>query len=62
MWLGGLCTDANDTDDADNYAQQTNHDYIGSFGRVPNEPKTRLQRKHGHRHIMLMNVSERFIA
>ena len=23
----------------DNYAQRTNHDYIGSFGRIPNEPK-----------------------
>ena len=22
----------------DNYAQQTNHDYIGSFCRIPNEP------------------------
>ena len=22
----------------DNYARQTNHDYIGSFGRIPNEP------------------------
>ena len=27
------------TDDTDNYAQGTNHDYIGSFGRIPNEPK-----------------------
>ena len=47
LWLGGLCTDADannanadDADDTDNYAQQTNHDYIGSFGRIPNEPKT----------------------
>ena len=24
----------------DNYARRTNHDYIGSFGRIPNEPKT----------------------
>ena len=47
LWLGGLCTDANnandpaDTDayDTDNYARRTNHDYIGSFGRIPNEPK-----------------------
>ena len=23
----------------DNYVQWTNHDYIGSFGRIPNEPK-----------------------
>ena len=23
----------------DNYARRTNHDYIGSFGRIPNEPK-----------------------
>ena len=23
-----------------NYAQGTNHDYIDSFGRIPNEPKT----------------------
>ena len=38
LWLGGLCTDANDTDndaddtnanadDTDNYARRTNHDY-----------------------------------
>ena len=25
-----------------NYARWTNHDYIGSFGRIPNEPKTTL--------------------
>ena len=24
----------------DNYARRTNHDYIGSFGRIPNEPKS----------------------
>ena len=36
LWLGGLCTDANDTD---NYTRWTNLDYIGSFGRIPNEPK-----------------------
>ena len=29
LWLGGLCDDANDTD---NYARQTKHAYIGSFG------------------------------
>ena len=23
-----------------NYARWTNHDYIGLFGRIPNEPKT----------------------
>ena len=23
----------------DNYARRTNHDYIGLFGRIPNEPK-----------------------
>ena len=23
----------------DNYVRWTNHDYIGSFGRIPNEPK-----------------------
>ena len=42
LWLGGLCTDANDADNANinNYARRTNHDYIGSFGRKPNEPKT----------------------
>ena len=28
LWLGGLCTDA---DDSDNYARWTNHDYIGSL-------------------------------
>ena len=46
LWLGELCTDADDIDaddanDTDNYARQTNHDYIGSFGSIPNEPKTR---------------------
>ena len=44
LWLGGLCTDTNDandnTDDTNNYARWTNHDYIGSFGRIPNEQKT----------------------
>ena len=42
LWLGELCTDANDannTNNIDNYARQTNHDYTGSFGRIPNEPK-----------------------
>ena len=45
LWLGGLCTDAGDADytDADdddnNYARRTNHDYIGSFGIIPNELK-----------------------
>ena len=30
-----------------NYARHTNHDYIGSFGRIPNEPKsTFLAKKH----------------
>ena len=43
LWLGELCKDANDNVNAnntDNYAQWTNHDYIGLFGRIPNEPKT----------------------
>ena len=44
LWLGELCTDNSDTDadadDTDNYARRTNRDYIGSFGRIPNEPKT----------------------
>ena len=46
LWLGGLCTDADDAEDdtnandTDNYARRTNHDYIGSFGRIPNEPKS----------------------
>ena len=40
LWLGGLCTEANN--DTDNYARWTNHEYIGSFGRIPNEPKTHL--------------------
>ena len=42
LWLRGLCTDADNdanADDTDNYAQRTNHDYIGSIGRIPNEPK-----------------------
>ena len=38
LWLGGLCTHTNDADYTNNYARQTNHDYIGSFGRIPNEP------------------------
>ena len=28
----------------DNYARRTNHDYIGSFGRIPNEPKNAKKR------------------
>ena len=36
LWLGGLCTDAND----DNYARPTIHDYTGSFGIIPNAPKS----------------------
>ena len=48
LWLGGLCIDADDADtdddddddDDDNYARWTNHDYIGSFGRIPNELKS----------------------
>ena len=35
-----LCTDADNTNDTDNYIRRTNHDYIGSFGIIPNEPKT----------------------
>ena len=50
LWLGGLCTDANDasdanandTNDTDNYARWKNHDHIGSFGRIPNEPKNEM--------------------
>ena len=41
LWLGGLCTDANaNTDADDNYARPTNHDYIDSFGIIPNEQKS----------------------
>ena len=41
LWLGKLCIDANtDADNTDNYTQWTNHDYIGLFGRIPNEPKS----------------------
>ena len=47
LWLGELCTDTDDADNADtdandtnNYARQINHDYIGLFGRLPNEPKS----------------------
>ena len=40
LWLGGLFTDANDANNNDNYARQANHDYIGSFGIIQNEPKT----------------------
>ena len=42
LWLGGLCTDADDNTDANNanadavdtnnYARRTNHDYMGLFG------------------------------
>ena len=47
QWLRGLRTDAEsdvvnadvDTDN-DKYAQWTNHDYIGSFRIIPNEPKS----------------------
>ena len=28
----------------DNYARWTNHDYIGSFGRIPNEPKNNIRK------------------
>ena len=41
LWLGGMCTDNADADDTNNYAQWTNHDYIGSFGRILNEPKNK---------------------
>ena len=46
LWLGGLCTDSDNTTntDDDNYAQQINHDYIGSFGLIPNEPKSQKHR------------------
>ena len=37
QWMPMPDTNADDTD---NYAQWTNHDYIGSFGRILNEPKT----------------------
>ena len=47
LWLGRLCTDAddndtadtNDADDDDNYARGTNHDYVSPFAIIPNEPK-----------------------
>ena len=48
LWLGRLYTDTDDahyTNDDDNYAQWANYDYIGSFGVVPNEPKTPLSNK-----------------
>ena len=32
----------------DNYARRTNHDYIGSFGRIPNEPKSPEKSEHFH--------------
>ena len=43
LWLGGQCTDADDSDNADdanNYARRTNHDYTRSFGIVPKKLKT----------------------
>ena len=41
LLLEGLCIDDNDADtDADDYTRQTNQDDIGSFGIIPNEPKT----------------------
>ena len=42
LWLGGLCTDADDTDNDNNRAQWTYHDHIGSSGITPNEPQTKL--------------------
>ena len=41
QWLGWLCTDNDNTnhDDA-NDARQTKYDGVGSFGIIPNEPKT----------------------
>ena len=45
LWLRGLCTDADDdanntdTNDDNNYALRTNHDYIGSFSIILNELK-----------------------
>ena len=42
LWLGELCTDANNANavDTDNYARRSNHDYTCSFGRIPNKPKS----------------------
>ena len=34
----------------DNYARWTNHDYIGSFGRIPNEPKRKEQQLIENKH------------
>ena len=45
LWLGRLCTDAdandaNDTDGADgNHVLRANHDFLGLFCIIPNEPK-----------------------
>ena len=41
LWLGKLCTDADNVraNDTNNYARRINHDYIGLFGIIPNEPK-----------------------
>ena len=62
LWLGGLCTDAdngnaNDADNTDNYARWTNHDYIGSFGRIPNEPKSRNKIKQKRNYSINSNIS-----
>ena len=40
LWLGGLCADTNTDNVDDSYAQRTNHDYVGLFGIIPNEPKS----------------------
>ena len=51
LWHSRLCTDGNhaDANDTDNYAQWTNHDYIGLFGRIPNEPKTKAVSYNSHK-------------
>ena len=51
LWLEELCTDADDTDanNTDNYAWWTNHDYIGSFGSIPNEPNIEWNKHRLHK-------------
>ena len=39
LWLGELCTDANDTNDANANDRWTKHDHMRLFGSMSNEPK-----------------------
>ena len=46
LWLGELYTDNDDDNDIN--IRRTKHDDIGSFGIIPNEPKTTKQHSHSN--------------